>query len=677
MSDSSDASHIPKKGATRTARLVLLGCAFYVGTVVAAAHTTPSYSHTQQLVSELGELGSPAESWMSVMLVAVGTLVASFSLALGKVREMATKSGRLWLGALAGGLVLGGIFPCDPTCAPRTFSGWAHILSSMPATLGTVLAPYSFSAHMRRWGWEQPAATSTRFGLATLVALIAAVLVFPQLDCRGLGQRLATLLPLAWVGWLALLILHPPVPARFPGGPNARGLLWQLARRQGLLATLQALTEKHGRIVGVRFLGQRLCVITDPKLTEELFVRNAHALRQWAPNLFEPVLGQGLLTSSGDLWRRQRRLLQPHFSKKHLPCYRSAIERLALEQLDGWSDGDTIEVHKAGLQVSTRVANSILFGDDARGLEDVVEQAHKALMEHFEATLRMPVPLWLPTRRNIGVRRAIRGLDDAISELVRKRRNEASFGHDFLGTLLRSQLTHEDLDDKLVRDECVTILLAATETTAVALSWTLYLMALHPRSTEELAQAIDREFANRGALRSNLSQRLPQLTNAILESMRLYTPVWATGRTAVGDCFIGDYVLPAGTRVFTVPYLANRDPRNFAAPLEFLPERWSQGQDCPHSDPGATRCHPFGVGPHKCIGADLALEELSILLALIIQRFRLEIAKQNAPPEEQASVTLRPRRGIQLKLRARVPVRRGGETQIERASDTATATRSN
>jgi cytochrome P450/hypothetical membrane protein len=626
----------------------------YAAVVVAAAELTPGYSHTRQLISELGQVGAPAATLMSAMLLFVGAIALLFALVLYRGSEPALRSatGSLLIAVTGVALMLGGVFRCDERCVPTTFDGWMHILTAIPALLATLIAPFVFAARMRQFpAWRRQARVHVWLGVLALSSLAAAVVAFPAIGWEGVGQRICTLVPFVWASVLAVSAIRGPGDLRqdrFPPGPTGLEALRYLGVRRRLLDFVERCQRDYGGIVGIRILRTRVCLISDAALIERLFVHHAARIKKWDLGQFDLLLGKGLLTSQGELWRRQRRLIQPVFLPSRLDAYTGAVLSHADGMVESWPDDGVLDIHHESLRVSLRIAASILFGADSSTVEALVEDTQNRLLGQFERALSgVPIPLAIPTPENLRTRRAIRRLDEAILGLIAERRQSGREGDDFLAALLKQQ--GEDgvgMDDRQLRDECVTMILAAHETTAATLSWTLWLLALHPEHAEELAAHV-RAAVGEARLGHEHAAKLTQVRDVVHESMRLYTPVWAIGRVNTEPIDLGAHRLPTGTQIFLVPYLTHRQSAHFTEPLAFRPERWTQAE----TRAAAKLAYlPFGAGPRKCVGMHFAMHELVLLVATILRHFRLEIVP-GSDVVLQPSVTLRP--GGELKLRVR------------------------
>jgi cytochrome P450 len=268
-------------------------------------------------------------------------------------------------------------------------------------------------------------------------------------------------------------------------------------------------------------------------------------------------------------------------------------------------------------------------------------------------TLFWPFLESIPTPRNIRTKRARANLNRVIYRLIAERRAAPAAGCDLLSTLIRLQDDDgTSMTDLQLRDEVMTLFLAGHETTALALSWSWLLLAQNPAA--EAALHVELEAVLGGASPSYADlPRLPYLNWILLESMRLYPPVWLIGRSALGNCSIGEYSIPAGAQVWVGLWINHHDPRYFEAPDEFRPERWAH--DWRKRLPRYAY-FPFGGGPRFCIGEPFAMVEAALLLATVAQRFRMRRISDE-PVTPVPTLTLRPRGGVTMRLETRAGVR--------------------
>jgi cytochrome P450 len=262
------------------------------------------------------------------------------------------------------------------------------------------------------------------------------------------------------------------------------------------------------------------------------------------------------------------------------------------------------------------------------------------------------LPRWVPTPENLRFRAARRALDSVVLSLIAERRRAGSDRGDLLSMLLsaRDEDTGEGLSDQQIRDEMMTLLLAGHETTALALSWTMHLLAQHPEVRNALEAEVDQVLGDRRATVDDLG-RLPYARAVIEESMRLYPPAWIITRSAERDDRIGGYDIPAGSIVVVSPYVTHHDPALWPDPDTFDPRRFAPAAAHKESLPRYAY-FPFGGGPHLCIGAGFAMMEATILIAALTQALRLEPAPGH-PVSPEALVTLRPRTGLWMTVKTR------------------------
>jgi cytochrome P450 len=324
--------------------------------------------------------------------------------------------------------------------------------------------------------------------------------------------------------------------------------------------------------------------------------------------------------------------------------------------LQGWKAGEARDVHADMMRLALDIVARTLFGASAAGQAETVGRALEALMTYYASVMSLlPWLRWLPTPGNRRFRRAVRDLNAVVYDMIARRRADGPGGEDLLSRLLplRDE-AGRGMTDRELRDEVVTLFLAGHETTALALSYCFYLLATHPdaeaRLSAELAEVL------RG--RSPTSSDVPRLRYAewvVKESMRLYPPAPSIGREAINDCEIGGYHVPKGTQIGLVQWIVHRDPRWFDEPEAFKPERWDNDR-AKRLPRGAY--FPFGDGPRICIGTHFAMMETVLILATVLQRYRLELAP-GYRLELFPSITLRPKHGVLVVLHERAAVRDG------------------
>ena len=444
-----------------------------------------------------------------------------------------------------------------------------------------------------------------------------------------------------------------PVKAALPG-PKGGYLFGSVAAfRRDQLAFYTLCAREYGDVVQTRMGPYRILLIYHPDAIEELFVtRSRDFVKSPGVRLLRPLLGDGLFLSEGDTWLRQRRLVQPAFHRQRVAGYGDVMAGFAERHVAGWKDRDVIEVHGEMMALAQAIVGKTLFDADVSGDAHEVGQAARVVAEDFGARLQsfQLIPYWLPTPRNLRLRRAIRRLDGLIHRIIAERRASAEDRGDLLSMLLHAQ----DADDgsrmtgQQVRDEVMTMFLAGHETTAVALSWTWYLLAQHPDVDARLADELREVLGGRAPSVADLP-RLKYAGMAVAESMRLYPPAYGIGRQAARATEIAGQAIAPDDILIAPTWVVHRDRRWFEEPEAFRPERWAGdlAQRLPRF-----AYFPFGGGPRQCIGNTFAQMEAVLLLAAIGQRFRLSLVPgQRITPAPY--ITLRPEPGIRMLLARR------------------------
>lgn len=364
------------------------------------------------------------------------------------------------------------------------------------------------------------------------------------------------------------------------------------------------------------------------------------------------VLGDGLLTSEGALHRRQRRLIQPIFHHERIASYGDAMVRHSDRAADAWLPGREVDVHREMARLTLAIVADSLFDTDVRAAE--AAEVGEALAVAVGAFTRLFTPFpnvleRLPLPSTLRFRRARDLLDRTIMRMIDERRSAGATGNDLLSLLLSARDDDgRGMGDRQVRDEAMTLFLAGHETTAVALTWTWYLLGGYPQAEATLHKEIDRVLGDRLPTVADLPN-LPYTERVLRESMRLYPPAWVIGRTAIEDVEIGGTPIPAGATALVSPWLMHRDPRFWPDPLAFRPERWEQEQDRPRY-----AYFPFGAGPRVCIGEPFAWMEGALVLATIARRWRFRRVPGH-PVALRPLITLRPRYGMRMTPEPRRP----------------------
>src|SRR5712692_10198904 len=441
-------------------------------------------------------------------------------------------------------------------------------------------------------------------------------------------------------------------PSKFPPGPSEglrRGSFGPL--NENPLDYFTRLAREYGDFAGIRVVTFRTIFINHPDTIEEVLVANARKyIKGRVLRANRHVFGEGLLTSEGDFWLRQRRLAQPAFHRAQIASYASTMVEYAQRLLENWQNGEERDAHQEMMRLTLQIVAKTLFDADvARDTLDVGKSLELLLELGANFWRTLFVPHWVPTPTNLRIKREIALIESILYRIISERRSSGRDTGDLLSMLLHAQ--DEDgsrMTDRQLRDETITLFLAGHETTASTLSWTWWLLAQNPPVEAKLNAELDAVLGHRSPSIDDLP-RLVYTGHVITESLRLYPAAWGMARLAVEDHEIAGYPVTKGMGVAMAQWVVHRDPRWYDAPQEFRPERWED--DLLKRLPRFAY-FPFGGGPRQCIGNTFALMESTLILATIARRFRLRlVANHTVMP--LASITLRPRHGVRVTLESR------------------------
>lgn len=420
------------------------------------------------------------------------------------------------------------------------------------------------------------------------------------------------------------------------------------------LPTLVRYRERFGDVVYMPMPKAELYMFSHPDDIQAILVgEHAHVLKDELTRMLSIVVGQGLLTSDGALWKRQRKIAAPSFQRRHIERFGEVMVRRARQGLERLPTSSRRDVHADMMRITLEIVLDTMFGADTvrdiDGVGEIVDGLMTGYAREF-LTWRRVLPRRLRARAFARLDETVRRLDTILYELIGARRRAEAGDADLLDRLLRAQDDEgKGMSDEQLRDEVATVFLAGHETTALALSYTLYLLAHHPRVARELVAEVDEVLGDRPAAVDDLP-RLRWCDAVLRESMRLYPPAYLIGRELLEDREIGGFSVPRGAQVLTGQWVVHRDPRWFPAPEVFWPERWLDGL--------ASRLHrfayfPFGGGPRVCVGNHFAILEGVLVLATLVQRLEVRPYAGAAPLQLSTSVTLRPTQGVWLEVRRR------------------------
>lgn len=423
------------------------------------------------------------------------------------------------------------------------------------------------------------------------------------------------------------------------------------------LAFLNGLVRDHGDFCSFSLGFVQFVLINHPDLIKDVLVTHHQKfVKGLGLQRAKQLLGEGLLTSEGAFHTRQRRLMQPAFHREAIYSYGGTMVEFTSRLCMEWQLGREVDIAEEMRRLTLAIVAKALFNADVERESSDIGDAMNTAVQLFQ--LGMPVRLanllyYLPLSASRRMKQAKARLDSVMYRIIREHRASAPSHRDVLSMLLQAQDLEADgsfMTDEQIRDEALTLFLAGHETTAIALSWTWYLLSLNPDIEKKLHAEIDQVLGSRLPTVSDLPA-LPYARMVLTESLRYYPPAWVISRMAVADHRIDGHLIPPRTQVLISPYLMHRDARFFQDPERFFPERWTP--DAAAKQPVFTFL-PFGAGPRNCIGEAFAWMEGILVLATIAQRWRLQLMPDH-PIELEPRITLRPKYGIRMVVEPRVP----------------------
>ena len=442
-------------------------------------------------------------------------------------------------------------------------------------------------------------------------------------------------------------------PAPSAGGVPVLGFIPQFAR-DPLNALLNAAVQ-HGPVVRLDLASRSAYLVSHPEGIKYVLQDNNRNYDKGYQQA-KPLMGNGLVTSEGEFWRSQRRLIQPTFSRQQIAHYTLTMTQATEEFIQRWdrlaAEGRVINIAEEMMRLTQTIIVRTMFSSDIGDMADALGKAFDQTLEHLNQELFSPHPLLqkIPTPANLRHKRALRFLDDFVFDLIEKRRASGEDKGDLLSRLLMAQHpeTGERMPDVQIRDELMTIFLAGHETTANALAWTWYLLGQNPHVEERLLAEITALLGDRAPGYEDI----PGLTYSAMvfsESLRLYPPAWMFARRAVNDDSILGFHIPAGAMLFLSPYVTHRHPHYWDAPERFDPERFTTERE---SERPRFAYFPFGGGPRQCIGNHFAQVEALLIMTRMLQRYRI-LLDTTLPVKPTAIATLQPRPGVFVRLARR------------------------
>jgi cytochrome P450 len=457
--------------------------------------------------------------------------------------------------------------------------------------------------------------------------------------------------------------LHNPVSAPVLPAPVPRSRrlsFFQFVRALRESAIESFAQEAYERdILQRKIFGRNLFVVNDPAAIKHVLIDNAanYKKTEITRRILEPGLGKGLITSEGETWRAHRRTMSPSFDIRSTAAYTPVMTAAAEELLAEWDKvaaDTTVDVATAMMEVTLNIISRTMFSNDSDDIVTIMGRSAGRYQTEMRPNIMdmLGWPNWLAglPRRNVAAR-TLGEFDQVIDRLIGERtRDPGNYPKDLLARLVaaRDEQTGVGMSAQEVRDHVITIFLAGHETTAMAMTWTWFLLSQHPAVEGKLHAELESVLGGRAPGHEDLS-KLTYTRMVIDESMRIYPPVHTIARAAIGEDTLVGRQIPGGSTVMIAPWLLHRHVKLWDNPSLFDPERFS-----PERSAGRARFAylPFGGGKRICIGAAFSLAEATILLATLAQRYSLRVAPGHRV-EPQGLITLRARYGMKMLLTPR------------------------
>jgi cytochrome P450 len=429
-----------------------------------------------------------------------------------------------------------------------------------------------------------------------------------------------------------------PAKLPHPSGPaNVNrwiGLTWRHAA-EFWLSPLQYITKlghRYGDLCSFMLFTQRAYVVNSPELIHEYLVRRRddYIRAPWEMRVLRQLVGNGILTSEGDLWTRQRRIIQQAFRGALLPRYSEVTPTTTQDRVSGWESAGEVDLVNEmaalmmdiSIRTTTGINPEVIGGPTPEQLSDAIIEGADQMSR--EMGIPITPPKWLPLPSSRRKRRAIEAIDAYVHRAIEIRRADPDAYHDLLAVLLRAVDEEGDgkgMSDQQARDETATILIASAHSMSSTLGWFWKLVLARPELYDRLTEEVDLVLGDREPTFADLP-KLEYLTQTLKETMRLFPPAYVLfARMPIRDTQLGGYRVCRGGWMITMPWVTHRDPRFFPEPMKFDPDRFSPERE---GDIPKGAYFPFGHGPRICIGQQLAMVQLPLIVATMIQRFRFE-----------------------------------------------------
>jgi cytochrome P450 len=387
-------------------------------------------------------------------------------------------------------------------------------------------------------------------------------------------------------------------------------------------------------------------------------------------NKLKTIVGDGLVANEGDVWLRSRRLAQPAFHRQKIAAFGTLMTDATAEMLSTWEriarDGEPFDVKSEMMRLSLTNLAKALFKSDWSHHVAALEPAVAIALAQTHLRLTSPIdPQRFPLPSTRRFNRALETLDNLVYPMIAERRKSTGDGADLVTMLLeaRDEETGEGMTDRQIRDEVIGFLIAGHETVSAALTWTWYLLSKNPEPWRRLRAEVLEVLGDRTPTIDDLP-KLQYTTMVLSEAMRLYPPIFVLMRSPVEDDKVGGYDLPAGSNVVLCPYVTHRHPAFWENPEGFDPLRFT-----PERSAGRHRMayFPFAAGPRKCIGDTFAMMEMPLVVAMIAQRYRLDLVP-GQQVQAQPAISLRPRNSLMMRLKSVPPAQSPATSEVHEDS---------
>ncbi|MEM9950000.1 MAG: cytochrome P450 [Chloroflexota bacterium] len=407
----------------------------------------------------------------------------------------------------------------------------------------------------------------------------------------------------------------------------------------------------YGDVVRMRFAYKQNYVMNHPDAVQEVLVKQANKFRKddFIRNAFEPFIGNGLTISEGDHWKKQRKLLAPAFHAQRIRHYAETIIAQTHLLLEKWQTEPNRDLQNDMVYLTTGIVGLTLFGDDASQQSDEISQLLGEVNQLFiERSQQIAsLPRWMPTQHNRNLNRVVSAFDEIVHRFIHERQQTMADRGDLLSMLLLSEDENGNrMSPQEVRDEAVTIFLAGNDTTASALTWMLYALTQHPDVLDKIRHEVEAIAPSRDLSFDDLRD-LSYLNAVIDEVQRLYPVTWAFSRECITDCEIMGYHIPAKSIITLPSYSIHRDPTWWDEPLTFKPERFIGEHQRPKYS-----YFPFGGGRRVCIGSNLALMEIRLVVATIVRHMDI-VYTNDDPLKPNPMMVMQPNQRVQMHVTQR------------------------